>query len=232
MNRSVIAAALLLTVPALAQAQAPAQEPMLESNLEKFSYAMGYRMARDLMKQGIHEVDPGALGAGVGEAMQGKQFRFSPDEIRAVMEGYQQEMIAQRAGEAEKNKAKGDAFMQANASKDGVKAMAEGVQYKAITTGTGAKPAATDKVRVHYTGTLIDGTEFDSSRARGEPTEFTLGDVIPGWQLALAQMPVGSRWTVWIPPEQAYGMRGAGATIGPNETLVFDIELLEIVKPQ
>jgi FKBP-type peptidyl-prolyl cis-trans isomerase len=148
------------------------------------------------------------------------------------MGAYQQEMIAQRASEAEANKAKGDAFMQANAAKEGVKAMADGVQYKEITTGTGATPAATDKVRVHYTGTLIDGTEFDSSRSRGEPTELTVGDVIPGWQAALAQMPVGSRWMVWIPPEQAYGMRGAGATIGPNETLVFDIELLEILPAQ
>lgn len=230
MNRSVIAAALLLAVPTTALAQDPAQP--LDSNLEKFSYAMGYRMARDLMQQGIQEVDPGALAAGVGEAMQGKQFRFSPEEIRAVMGAYQQEMIAQRAGEAEANKAEGDAFMQANAAKEGVKAMAGGVQYKEITTGSGAKPAATDKVRVHYTGTLIDGTEFDSSRSRGEPTELTVGDVIAGWQAALAQMPVGSRWMVWIPPEQAYGMRGAGATIGPNETLVFDIELIEIVPAQ
>jgi FKBP-type peptidyl-prolyl cis-trans isomerase len=230
MNRSVIAAALLLAVPATALAQDPAHP--LGSNLEKFSYAMGYRMARDLMQQGIQEVDPGALAAGVGEAMQGKQFRFSPEEIRAVMGAYQQEMIAQRASEAEANKAEGDAFMQANAAKDGVKAMGDGLQYKEITTGTGAKPAATDKVRVHYTGTLLDGTEFDSSRSRGEPTELTLGDVIPGWQAALAQMPVGSRWMVWIPPEQAYGMRGAGATIGPNETLVFDIELIEIVPAQ
>jgi FKBP-type peptidyl-prolyl cis-trans isomerase len=230
MNRSVIAAALLLAVPATALAQDAAHP--LASNLEKFSYAMGFRMARDLMQQGIQKLDPGALAAGVGEAMQGKPFRFSPEEIRAVMGAYQQEVIAQRASEAEANKAKGDAFMQANAAKDGVKAMGDGLQYKEITTGTGAKPAATDKVRVHYTGSLIDGTEFDSSRSRGEPTELTVGDVIPGWQAALAQMPVGSRWMVWIPPEQAYGMRGAGATIGPNETLVFDIELLEIVPAQ
>jgi FKBP-type peptidyl-prolyl cis-trans isomerase len=232
MNRSVFVAALLLATPVIGHAQTPAQEPVLGSNLEKFSYAMGYRAARELMQQGIQKVDPGAFTAGIGEAMAGKQFRFSPEEIRAVMGAYQQEMIAERATEATQNQEKGAAFMQANASKEGVKAMAEGVQYKEITTGTGAKPAATDKVRVHYTGTLLDGTQFDSSHSRGEPTEFTVGDVIPGWQLALAQMPVGSRWTVWIAPEQAYGMRGAGASIGPNQTLVFDIELLEIVKPQ
>ncbi len=227
MNRGVILAALVLAAPAMAAAQ----EPALESNLQKFSYAMGYRMARDLMQQGVQKVDPDALAVGVGEAMSGGQFRFSPDEIREVMNAYQQELIEERAKAASENKDEGDAFMKANAGADGVKSLEDGVQYKVLTEGTGAKPAVSDKVKVHYTGTLLDGTEFDSSRRRGEPTELALGDVIPGWKQALAEMPVGSRWEVWIPPEQAYGLRGAGAVIGPNETLKFDIELIEIVKP-
>lgn len=226
MKRSVIVAALLLSTPVMSHAQ----DAVLGSNLEKFSYAMGYRVARDMMQQGIQKVDPAALAAGVDEAMAGKQFRYSPEEIREIMTAYQQELAAELTTEATQNKERGTAFMQANASKDGVKSMSDGLQYKEHTTGTGAMPLVTDKVRVHYTGTLIDGTEFDSSRSRGEPTEFMVGDVIPGWQLALAQMPVGSRWTVWIPPEKAYGERGAGGAIGPNETLIFDIELLEIIK--
>jgi FKBP-type peptidyl-prolyl cis-trans isomerase len=228
MKRSVLVAALMLAAPAMAHAEGAA----LDSNLQKFSYAMGYKMARELMQQGIQKVDPDALTVGVREALSGDAFRYSPEEIRAVMGAYQQDVIAERTAQASANKDKGDAFLKANAAKEGVKAMPEGVQYRVTTAGTGPMPSATDKVRVHYTGTLLDGTEFDSSRKRGEPTELSVSDVIPGWQLALAQMPVGSRWTIWIPPEQAYGLRGAGASIGPNETLVFDIELLEIVTAQ
>jgi FKBP-type peptidyl-prolyl cis-trans isomerase len=120
--------------------------------------------------------------------------------------------------------------MTANGAKQGVESLESGVQYKVISAGDGEMPVAGDKVRVHYTGTLLDGTEFDSSRKRGEPTDLALGDVIPGWQQALTRMPVGARWMVWIPPDQAYGTRGAGSVIGPNETLVFDIELVAIVE--
>jgi FKBP-type peptidyl-prolyl cis-trans isomerase len=228
-NRSSILAVLMLVMPIGLAAQ---DGPRLDSNLQKFSYAMGYRMARDMMQQGVQGLDPDAAAIGLGEAMSGKPFRFSPEEIRAVMAAYQQELVAKRAAEADANKVAGDSFMQANAGKDGVQALDNGIQYKVLADGDGAKPVKTDKVRVHYTGTLLDGTEFDSSRTRGEPTELALGDVIPGWQQALSQMPVGARWMVWIPPEQAYGLRGAGAVIGPNATLSFDIELIEIVAPQ
>lgn len=229
MIRIVTLAMLLLALPAT-QAQDAAAG--LDSNFQKFSYAMGYRMARDLMQQGVSRVDPDALAVGVREAMAGEGFRFSPDEIRAVMGAYQEELVEERTVAAMANKDAGDAFLKANAEKEGVKSLGEGVQYKVLTEGSGEMPAADAKVKVHYTGSLIDGTEFDSSRARGEPTELALDAVIPGWQQALTRMPVGSRWMVWIPPEQGYGLRGAGTAIGPNETLVFDIELIEVVKAQ
>jgi len=224
-KRHLILAALVATAPLAV----PAQEPALDSNLQKFSYAMGYRVARDMIQQGVLSLDAAALAAGVDAAMRGENFRFSPDEMKAVVEGYRDEMLAVRAAEADANKQAGDAFMQGNASKDGVQALDTGVQYKVLAAGDGAVPPAGAKVLVHYSGTLIDGTEFDSSRKRGAPTELVLSDVIPGWQQTLTRMPVGARWMVWIPPEHGYGMRGAGNVIGPNETLVFDIELVEIV---
>jgi FKBP-type peptidyl-prolyl cis-trans isomerase len=232
-NRKMILAALLLAVPVVVTAQdkAPAQAatPMLESNLQKFSYAMGYRMARDLLQQGVIEVDPSALSLGVSEAMDGASFRFSPDEIRQAMNEYQQELVERRAQQAMANADAGKAFFLANAKKDGIKQLDDGIQYEVVTAGTGTKPGKTDTIKVHYVGTLLGGDEFDSSRRRGEAAQFKLNGVIPGWQTALAQMPVGSRWTVWIPAEQGYGLQGSGAKIGPNETLVFDIELLDIV---
>jgi len=231
MNRIVMLALLVLAVPA-APAQDTAGSADLDSDFQKFSYAMGFRMGRDLLQQGVRKLDSAALAIGVKEAISGADFRFTQEEIKAVMTAYQEALVEERTGEALANKDKGDAFMKVNAEKEGVQSMDNGLQYKILSAGTGDKPAGDAKVKVHYTGTLIDGTEFDSSRARGEPTELTLDAVIPGWQQALTQMPVGSRWMVWIPPEQGYGLRGAGASIGPNETLIFDIELIEVVEAQ
>jgi len=228
-KRHLVLAALVAVTPLAAPAQETAA-PALESNLQKFSYAMGYRLARDMIQQGVSTVDAAALAAGVDEAMKGEGFRFSPEEMRTVMQAYREEVLAERATMADNNKQAGDAFMQGNAGQEGVKSLDTGVQYKVLAAGAGDTPADGAKVRVHYTGTLLDGTEFDSSRKRGEPTELSLGDVIPGWQQTLTRMPVGARWMVWIPPEHAYGMRGAGNVIGPNETLVFDIELIGIVE--
>ena len=236
-DQNLILAALLLAVPPVVSAQDKApvqaptqlQAPTLDSNIRKFSYAMGYRTARDLMQQGVLDVDSDAFAVGVREAMGGAPFRFTPDEIRLVMTEYQQEMAAARTKQALANDEAGTAFLLSNAQKEGVKKLEGGVQYVVATAGTGAKPAVTDTIKVHYVGTLLNGTEFDSSRRRGDPAQFTLNQVIPGWQTALAQMPVGSRWTVWIPANLAYGPTGSGGKIGPNETLVFDIELLEII---
>jgi FKBP-type peptidyl-prolyl cis-trans isomerase FklB len=231
-KRNPIVATLMLAVPMMAPAQDAAKATGLDSNLQKFSYAMGYRAARDLMQQGVLEIDKDAFGFGVGEAIGGESFRFSPEQIRQAMAGYQKELVDKRANQAVANQDMGNAFMLANAQKDGIKKFANGIQYKVIAEGSGDKPTVADTVKVHYVGTLISGVEFDSSRRRGDPAEFGVGKVIPGWQSTLAQMPVGSRWMVWIPPEMAYGLQGSGARIGPNETLVFDIELLDIVKQE
>ena len=228
MKRLVTLVALVLVLSPAAKAQ----DATLDSDYKKFSYAMGFRMARELMQQGITDVDPSAVVVGVAEAMKGEPFRYSQQEFQAILAAYQESLVTKRTEQAMANKDAGDRFLQENAGKEGVQALTDGVQYKILKEGNGEKPAADAQVKVHYTGTLIDGTQFDSSRSRGEPTVLGLGSVIPGWRLALAQMPVGSRWMVWIPPEQGYGLRGAGAHIGPNATLVFDIELLEVVKAQ
>ena len=150
-----------------------------------------------------------------------------PREIQMFLNGFMQEVAMKKATE---NAEKGKKFLEENAKKSGVDTLANGIQYKIIKKGEGAKPAATDMVKVHYRGTLIDGTEFDSSIKRGEPVEFPLNRVIPGWTTALQQMPVGSKWEIFIPSDQAYGPRGNGS-IGPNETLIFEVELLDIVTP-
>ncbi|MFT5445543.1 MAG: FKBP-type peptidyl-prolyl cis-trans isomerase [Gammaproteobacteria bacterium] len=228
MSRNIILAAVMLAVPIVSLAQD--KSPMLDSNLQKFSYAMGYRMARDLLKQGVVEVDAQALTTGVEAAMAGDSFRFTPDEIRTAMIEYQKELVNRKAKEALSNEDTGKAFLLANAQKDGVKKLPDGIQYTVLVEGKGEQPGLSDTIKVHYVGTLLSGTEFDSSRGRGDPAQFKLNQVIPGWQTALAQMPIGSRWKVWIPADQGYGLRGSGAKIGPSETLVFDIELLDIVE--
>lgn len=144
------------------------------------------------------------------------------------MMAFQQEMSSKMKNLAEKNTKEGEAFLEANKKKSGVITLPSGLQYKILKEGNGAKPTATQTVKCHYRGTLIDGKEFDSSYKRGEPTEFPVGGVIKGWTEALQLMPVGSKWELYIPSTLAYGERGAGQTIGPNAVLIFEIELLSI----
>ena len=151
----------------------------------------------------------------------------TPQEAQAYMQTY---FMQAATKEAENNKAEGEKFLAENKTKSGVITTESGLQYQVVTEGKGAKPTADDKVKVHYTGTLLNGTKFDSSVDRGEPAEFGVGQVIKGWTEVLQLMPVGSKYIVWIPSELAYGERGAGADIRPNSTLKFEIELLEIVK--
>lgn len=173
------------------------------------------------------EANIDALIAGFVQAIKGDSTQMSPADAQAYLQTY---FVEASAKEASKNKEEGEAFLAENKTKEGVITTESGLQYKVEVEGTGAKPTAEDRVKVHYTGTLLDGTKFDSSLDRGEPAEFGVSHVIAGWVEGLQIMPVGSKYTFWIPSELAYGERGAGNDIKPNSVLKFEVELLEIVK--
>jgi FKBP-type peptidyl-prolyl cis-trans isomerase len=222
---------LLGTVALALTAAANAQEPpKLETVTEQFSFAMGYRMTRETMSKGFTQLDAEALAAGARAAAKGQPFPYSREKLQEIMTGYRTLLESAQAEQANNNAEEGRAFLAGNENAEGVKVLDGGVQYKVITEGSGALPAANSTVKVHYSGKLLNGTEFDSSYKRGAPTELSLQGVIPGWRTALASMPTGSKWLVWIPSDQAYGANGAGGLIGPNSTLQFEIELLEVVK--
>lgn len=200
----------------------------LESNVQKFSYAIGLQLGDNLKNQGILDLDEQALAQGIRDYLDGSDLRLTPDEIQQAVVDYQQEMLETRLALAKKNREAGETFLEKNGKRDGVVVLDSGVQYEVVEKGSGDNPTETDVVMVHYRGYLIDGSEFDSSFGRGEPTELEIAQVIPGWQQTLQLMKVGSKWKVWIPSDLAYGLRGAGNKIGPNETLHFDIELISI----
>ena len=215
--------------PAAASAQTPA--PAFKSQKDKLSYAIGMEMGKGVKAQGI-DVDPNVLAQGLKDAISGGKTLLSDEELKQIISGLQQEvrqkqMQVQEAAAAE-NKTKGDAFLAENAKKDGIVALPDGLQYKVMTTGQGKKPAETDTVLCNYKGTFLDGTEFDSSTKAGKPVPFEVKNVIPGFKEVLQLMPVGSKWQVFIPSKLAYGERGAGNVIGPNATLIFEIELVGI----
>lgn len=218
---------LLFLSTSLAMANASA-EVSLDTEQKKFSYTVGIQIGNNL-KQG-DEIDLDALNAAIKDAYQGNDYQLTVEEMQQVMGRYQEKQFAQRIEQSTDNKKEGDAFLEANKAKEGVSVTDSGLQYKIITAGDGAKPTASDNVKVHYHGTLIDGTVFDSSVERGEPIVFGVGQVIKGWQEALQLMSVGSKWQIYVPSDLAYGERGAGAKIGPNATLIFDVELLGIEK--
>jgi FKBP-type peptidyl-prolyl cis-trans isomerase FklB len=205
-----------------------AAEPTYKSQKEKFSYAVGVQMGNSLKQQGIADLDPKAVGQAISDVLSGAKLKLSNEEMQAAIVAFNQEMMKKRQAEGDKNKAAGDKFRAENKKRKGVKELKNGIQYEVLKKGKGAKPKVTDTVTVHYTGTLIDGTVFDSSVKRGVPATFSLKGVIPGWKEILPMMPTGSKWKVVIPPELAYGERGAGAKIGPNATLIFEIELISI----
>ena len=207
----------------------PADEnPQLESTLQRLSYGVGLQIGQSLRRQGLDEIDAAALAAALEDVYAGRPPRLTLEQMQAAQAEYQAESAARQGRQAEANLAAGRAFLASNAENEGVVETPDGLQYRVLRAGEGATPTAEDRVVVHYRGRLLDGTEFDSSYGRGEPTEFMLGAVIQGWQAALQLMPVGSHWEVWIPAELAYGERGAGGSIGPNQALHFEIELLEI----
>lgn len=213
-------------------AVAPAQEGKIpESQSEKISYAIGSRIGMGLKRDGV-ELDVNQLLAGVVDAYSEKELKLTDEQMMEVMEAFQKTMQAKSQQESsakgEMNLGEGKAFLESNGKKDGVTTTTSGLQYEVLTTGKGPKPTKEDKIKAHYHGTLIDGTVFDSSVDRGEPVSFPVSGVISGWTEALQLMPVGSKWRLYIPSNLAYGDRGAGPMIGPNATLIFDVELLEI----
>ncbi len=199
----------------------------VESDKEKLSYSMGIFFGQSVSRQGI-DLDNAAFLQAVGDVLNNNELKLSKDEMEQVLTAYQLKEQKEIAATASNNKEIGEKFLNENKNKDGVKTLDTGLQYKVITAGEGEIPTGSSNVVVNYRGTLIDGTEFDSSYARGEPATLGIGKVIKGWQEALMMMPVGSKWQIYVPPHLAYGERGAGKVITPNSTLIFDIELLEI----
>jgi len=204
----------------------------LDSLKDKVSYAIGLSIGKN-MKQDNVELDPDLLLRGLKDALSGAKPLLTEAQIQEAMVAFQKEMQAKaaeaRKASGEKSKKEGEEFLAANKKAAGVVTLPSGLQYKIIKKGNGkVSPKATDTVVTHYRGTLLDGTEFDSSIKRGEPAEFEVGGVIPGWTEALQLMKVGDKWELYVPAELAYGERGAGRAIGPNATLVFEVELLEI----
>lgn len=207
------------------------EPPALKDQKEKVSYAIGVDIGTNMKKQMV-EVDPDLLARGLKDVFAGNKTLLTEEEVRAVLSSYQQEMRAKQAEAAkkagEKNKLEGDTFLAGNKTKEGVLTLESGLQYKVLKQGDGPKPTADDTVECQYRGTLIDGTEFDSSYKRNQPATFPVKGVIKGWTEALQLMPVGSKWQLFLPANLAYGDRGAGPTIGPNATLIFEVELLAI----
>lgn len=199
----------------------------LETNEQKFSYGIGYNFGSSIAKQTEFAADKNAIKAGLEDALAGAKTRISEAEIQTAFNAVRERAAAANAAAGEKNIAAGNAFLAKNKTRAGVTTTASGLQYEVLTKGTGPKPKATDTVVVHYHGTLIDGTVFDSSLERGEPATFTVGGVIKGWVEALQLMSVGDKWKLYIPADLAYGPRAAGK-IPPNSALIFEVQLLSI----
>ena len=205
----------------------------MKTEKAKVSYIIGTDIGKNLKKQSI-DVDPDLLFMGIKDGLMDNKLLLPDSVIQTCMAAFQQEMMAKQtamsAKLAEKNMEEGKAFLEANKKRDSVVTLPSGLQYKILVKGTGKTPSVDDTVTTHYKGMLIDGTEFDNSYKRGEPATFPVKGVIPGWTEALQLMPVGSKWELFIPSELAYGERGAGQVIGPNSTLIFEVELLSISK--
>lgn len=208
-----------------------AADANLSSDKAKISYTIGMQVGSQLasgVKQDGLDVDIAALLLAIEDMLNDKPPRLSEAEITTAMNLFREQQMKKQSQLAEENKAKGEAFLAANTSNPGVKVLPSGVQYKVIKSGSGKSPTESNSVVAHYRGTLVDGTEFDSSIRRGQPATFPVTGVILGWQEILQKMKVGDKWEVYIPSELAYGARGQGPTIGPNSALIFEIELLEI----
>lgn len=204
-----------------------------KTEAEKAAYIIGHQTGANFMRNGV-DLDIQAFNKGLAAGLKGADSVFDGSETQKLMQEFQKTVSEKRekirAEQSVANKKAGTDFLEANKKKDGIKTTASGLQYKVIKEGKGVKPTANDTVTTHYKGTLINGKVFDSSYDRGEPATFPVAGVIKGWTEALQMMPVGSKWELYIPSELAYGSRGAGADIGPDETLVFEVELLDVKK--
>ena len=206
-------------------------KPDLKDLKDKESYSLGYQFGQSLKAQGV-DIDLDIYAAGIRDYLGGKEPRMSQEEIRATVANLRQRVagVQQKAlkEQADKNYRDGEDFLIDNARKEGVKSLPSGLQYKILRPGSGRAPKAADTVTVHYRGTLIDGTEFDSSIARGQPQTFKVDGVIPGWTEALQLMKEGDKWQIFIPANLAYGEKGAPPRIPPNSTLIFEVELISV----
>ena len=226
-------ALVLLAVPAVAQDELPApaagEEPKLE---QQVGYCLGLDLGKRLREDQV-QIDLASIVAGLRDGLTGADPMLNDEQITAVMGQFrqlmQQKAEAKMAQIADENLARGEAFLKENGAKEGIQTTDSGLQYRIVEEGEGASPGPRDTVRCHYEGKLINGEVFDSSIQRGQPAEFPVGGVIAGWTEALQMMKVGAKWEVFLPADIAYGMRGAGGAIGPNETLIFQIELIDIV---
>ncbi len=196
------------------------------NEIDKISYSLGLSIASNLISSGVKTINAEAFNDAMSTVFAGKMPEIMPDEANNILQDYF-DKIQKEQGNAAKEA--GEKFLAENKTKEGVVVLPSGLQYKILKAGDGPKPKASDTVKCHYEGRLINGQVFDSSIRRGEPAEFPVGGVIAGWVEALQLMPVGSKWQLYIPSELAYGAHGAGQSIGPNETLIFDVELLAIV---
>ncbi len=219
-------ATILLSLPAIAE------EPKdkLATDKDRISYVVGVETARNFKKQGF-EFDPQLFLRGMQDAIDNQKLLLGEKDLRKVLAGFQsqvrQTMAANRKALADENRKKAADYLAANTAKDGVVTLASGLQYKVVKAGGGRKPSDSDTILVEYRGTLLDGTEFDATEP-GHPATLRVSMVIPGWKEALKLMPVGAKWQLMVPPLLAYGERGVGNDIGPNELLLFDMELVEI----
>ena len=212
--------------------QVSAQETqVLKTQKDKISYSVGVSVGRNFQQQGV-EIDPDVMVKGLKDVLAGGKLQLTEDDLKKTLDTYQealrQKQTKARDAAAEKNAKEGVAFLAANKKQKDVITLPSGLQYKILKAGDGRKPVDTDTVECHYRGTLINGTEFDSSYRTGKPASFKVTGVIPGWTEALKLMSVGSKWQLFIPSQLAYGDRGAGNRVGPRETLIFDVELVAI----
>lgn len=224
-NCIIIVSACLLALPVLGQEKSP----QLKDQKDKVSYSIGMNIGFNLARQKV-DISPDLIAAGIRDALAGKPLLTS-DQVKDVMAQFEKDMEQKQKEAGEKNKTEGAKFLEDNKKKPGVKTTASGLEYKVLKEGSGPKPKPTDIVTVNYRGTLIDGTEFDSSYKRGQPATFPLNGVIKGWTEGLQLMSVGSKYQFFIPSNLAYGERAVSPDLGANATLIFEVELLEIKPP-